>query len=111
MDDWDAFYADYGNVGMDTNVSPTEQDVLDAMVEDYPEPPGYSTDNEAANQQAVEEAVAADNALAPKPGDEEGNEAHADEYDGDLIAEDIADEEEVDIGTVEQAQVDLGEFL
>lgn len=70
--------------------------------------------NEAANQQAVEDAVESENSQWPDLetyGDEEDNQSALDTQEGDELAADLADEEEVDIGEVEQAKVDLGEFL
>jgi hypothetical protein len=84
-------------------------------VEEYPPADDYDPQaNEAANQQAVEDAVDAENNQWPdldnEYGDEEDNQSDLDTQEGDELAADLFDEEEVDIGEVEQAKVDLGEF-
>lgn len=71
-------------------------------------------DNEEANQQAVEEAVDKENSAWPDRDDygyEDDNQDAIDTAEGEQLAEDLFTEEPVDIGEVEQAKVDLGEFV
>lgn len=81
-------------------------------VEGVPPPDDYDPQaNEAANQQAVEDAVEQENSVWPtEQGDEEDNQNAVDSAEGEQLAADLFTEEPVDIGEVEQAKVDLGEF-
>lgn len=86
----------------------------DAGAEGFPTANEYEQPDDDANQQAVEDAVATENSQWPDSDNEYGNDDDNQDdlnaQEGEELAADLFDEEEVDIGEVEQAKVDLGEF-